>query len=64
MINDKYKVALNLCQKIGMSTMFTDCNDGMSLPLEISKKIAITVINEICPETEYWNDVKKEIESL
>jgi len=52
-----------LCQEIGASTMFTDCNDGMSLPLEVSKKIAIISIKQFCPE-EYWDELINEIQKL
>ena len=56
--------ALSHCQKIGMVTMFSETNEGMSLPLEISKKIAIIAINQICPESNYWVEVKWEINKL
>jgi hypothetical protein len=36
----KEKDPFKLVQKIGVSTMFSDCNEGMSLPIEISKKIS------------------------
>ncbi|HBE42007.1 MAG TPA: hypothetical protein DDW27_12535 [Bacteroidales bacterium] len=62
-LNQK-ETALRLCQKIGMTTMFSDFNEGMTLPLSVSKKIAISVIDEICPATNYWNDVKDEINKL
>jgi hypothetical protein len=58
------ETALRLCQKIGMTTMFSDFNEGMSLPLSVSKKIAIAVIDEICPDIIYWNRVKDEINNL
>lgn len=61
---NKSDQALRLCQKIGMTTMFSDFNNGMSLPLEVSKKIAIAAINEICPATDYWKEVVQEVESL
>jgi hypothetical protein len=60
----KKKQALELCQKIGMTTMFSEFNEGMSLPLEVSKSIALAVIEEICPLTDYWNGVKNEIKQL
>lgn len=37
--------ALKLCQNIAWSTCMTDCNEGMTLPLEISKKIAIICVD-------------------
>ena len=57
--------ALDLCQKIGMTTMFADCNEGMTLPLEVSKQIALICVFEIEPfEVDYWNDVVIEIKKL
>lgn len=54
-----------LVQKIGITTMFSDCNNGMTLPLEVSKKIAIVVINEVCPvNDDYWIKFKNETEKL
>lgn len=61
---NKSDQALRLCQKIGMTTMFSDFNEGMSLPLAVSKKIAIAAIDEICPATEHWKEVIQEVESL
>ena len=61
---NKKDAALRLCQKIGMTTMFSEFNEGMTLPIEVSKKIAIAVIDEICPVTDYWNEVKDEINNL
>ena len=63
-MEDAKEKALRLCQVIGMATMFKEWNDGMSLPLNVSKDIAIAVINELCPVTEYWEMVKTEIEKL
>ena len=59
-----FLTALRLCQKIGITTMFSDFNEGMTLPLSVSKKIAIAVINEICPATDYCHEVKNEINNL
>lgn len=63
--------ALSLCQKIGWSTVKSDCNDGMSLPLNIAKKIAIIMVDEFCNSLpvssemfNYWYEVKKEINLL
>lgn len=63
--------ALSLCQQIGITTLFdrSGCNDGMTLPLHISKKIAIILVNEIIDCNEgifgnYWQEVKSEIENL
>jgi len=39
--------AIELVQKIGVSTMFTDANDGMSLPKDVAIIIAKLVVNEI-----------------
>jgi hypothetical protein len=54
---------LALVQMIGWSTVGTDCNEGYSLPLEISKKIAIACIKELCPAskevTEFINEIEK-----
>lgn len=61
---NKSDQALRLCQKIGETTMFSNFNEGMSLPLEVSKKIAIAAIKDICPATDYWNEVISEIENL
>lgn len=63
-IFDMKESALRLVQKIGMTTMFSDFNEGMTLPLEVSKKIAIAVINELCPNTDYWIAFKNEINLL
>ena len=58
--------ALILCQKIGCSTMFGNFNSGMSLPLEVSKKIAIICLEEICPSSSYkdFEDIINEIKLL
>ena len=39
--------ALELLQKVGSATMFSDANEGYSLPLEISKKIILKVLYSI-----------------
>lgn len=56
--------ALHLVQVVGMTTMFSDFNKGMTLPLEVSKKIALACIDEICPKTDYWNEFRDEIKKL
>jgi hypothetical protein len=57
--------ALELVQKIGASTMFTDCNEGMSLPLEIAKKIATTTIIALWNfPSDKWQGLINEIEEL
>lgn len=56
--------ALTLCQKIGWSTMFSSFNRGMTLPMEISKKIAIICIHEIAEENHDWNEVLTELNKL
>jgi hypothetical protein len=57
--------ALHLCQKIGASTMFTDFNEGMSLPLEVSKRVAKIAIAEILRDCERdWQEVIEEIDKL
>ena len=63
-MEDAKEKALRLCQVIGMTTMFKEWNSGMSLPLNVSKDIAIAVICEICPATEYWENFKTEIKKL
>ena len=45
--------ALSLCQSIGITTMFSECNEGMTLPIEISKKIALIAVNEVIQQWEY-----------
>lgn len=39
--------SLSLCKRIGITTMFSDDNDGMSLKLSTSKKIALIFVDEI-----------------
>jgi hypothetical protein len=63
-MEDAEERALRLCQVIGATTMFKEWNNGMSLPLKVSKDIAIAVIDELCSKTEYWEMVKFEIEKL
>jgi hypothetical protein len=57
--------ALELVQRIGASTMFTDCNKGMSLPLDVSKKIARIAVKALfyLPK-EKWELLSNEIEKL
>lgn len=66
-------MALKLCQRVGMSTMFGEFNAGMSLPLEVSKKITIELIKAIAPgdfdykksdSYAYWHEVIEEIVKL
>lgn len=40
-------MAMHLCQKFGSLTMWTDFNEGMSLPLSIAKKCAVCCVEEI-----------------
>jgi hypothetical protein len=64
--------ALDLCQRIGVTTLFADdCNGGVTLPLRVSKLIAILLVLEIenyglrdIADVSYWADVKKEITQL
>ena len=71
--------ALNLCQKFGMTTLFSeDCNNGYTLPLRVAKQCALIAVQEIInsnphsnpfntdvyPTMEYWLKVKQEIENL
>lgn len=69
--------ALSLCQKIGVQSMFDyQCNEGYSLPLHITKKIALVFCDKIIEEikklseedfyvlTGYWENVKDEIQKL
>lgn len=59
------ETALELCQKIGMVTMFDpECNDGMTLPLHVVKKIAILCIDELRKQPLPLDELKKEIEIL
>ena len=68
--------ALKLCQEIGGTTMFSECNGGYTLPLEISQKIAHICVNEIIDELdtcerdiknerlEYFKEVKTQIDLI
>ena len=59
--------ALRICQEIGRSTLFADdCNDGNTLPLRVSKIIALIMIKEILKDIniEHLNQLKVEIEKL
>jgi len=62
------ETALELCQKIGMVTMFDpECNDGMTLPLHVVKKIATVAIGILwraSPTDEDLTEILKEIEIL
>lgn len=50
--------ALELCQKIGVTTLFAnDCNDGITLPLRIVKKIALIAVDELIESTLYGIDL-------
>ena len=48
--------ALELCQKFGRTTLFTDCNEGYTLPLEIAKKCASIAVDEILELNVCWYD--------
>lgn len=63
-MEDTKDKALRLCQVIGMTTMFKEWNNGMSLPLNVSKDIAIAVINELFEASEYFETLKTEILNL
>lgn len=40
--------ALTLCQSFGMTTfMDEECNDGVTLPINIAKKCALIAVDEI-----------------
>lgn len=39
--------ALKLCQNIGMTSFGSDFNEGSTLPLDITKKIAVICVEEI-----------------
>ena len=67
--------ALEICQEIGKTTMFTDCNEGYTLPLHISQKIAHVCVDKIMqaipmytgnlnPTWKHYQDVKKEIDLI
>lgn len=64
--------ALKLCQKIGISTMFTDSNNGYSLPKEIAKQIANITLDFgldhfdglTTKDKEYISLIRSEIEKL
>ena len=62
------ETALELCQKIGMVTMFDpECNDGMTLPLHVVKKIAtvaIDILRKSDPTDQDLDEILKEIEIL
>lgn len=62
------ETALELCQKIGMVTLFDpECNDGMTLPLHVVKKIAkvsIEVLRKSDPTDQDLDEILKEIEIL
>ena len=75
---DQKEKALELCQKFGRTTLFTDCNEGYTLPLEIAKKCALIAVDEVRCEIrdfdntdgyaqsrmDYLDEVKQEIEKL
>ena len=50
--------ALKLCQTFGMTTLFhPDCNDGITLPLSVTKKCALIAVEIVCDELcNYYND--------
>ena len=66
--------ALDLCQQMALTTRFTDCNNGVTLPLEIAKKCALIAIQKVLQNLEaaypveaQWmrlQKVKTEIEKL
>lgn len=64
--------ALKLCQDIAMTSFGSDFNEGTTLPLDITKKIAIICVDEImhtsAVEYEYhekfWRAVKEEISKI
>ena len=66
--------ALELCQSFGNTTLFAeDCNDGYTLPLRVAKLCALIAVDEILSIksvyhdytlSDYWEDVKQEIEKL
>lgn len=67
-MNTPKETALELCQNIGMVTMFDkECNDGMTLPLHVVKKIAkvsIEVLRKSDPTDQDLDEILKEIEIL
>ena len=71
--------ACSLCQQIGMTSFGSDFNEGSTLPLDITKKIAVIMVDEILEsleknsliypiyvktETKYWESVKEEISKI
>ena len=56
-----YEYVLHLLQIVGGSTMFENCNDGMSLPLHISKKVVYSLL---CEFEKIKNMSEKEFEEL
>ncbi len=44
--------ALKLCQEFGMTTLFENDNDGVSLSLKVAKKCAAISVNNIIKELE------------
>jgi hypothetical protein len=75
---DPKEKALELCQSFGRTTLFSECNEGYTLPLEIAKQCALIAIDEVIFEIgdfdntdgyaqsriNYWEEVKQEIEKL
>lgn len=46
MINAKQK-AIEISQKMGLVSRFTDFNEGKTLPLYVAKKLALICVNEM-----------------
>jgi hypothetical protein len=66
---DPKEKALELCQSFGRTTLFSECNEGYTLPLEIAKECALICIYEILnncdfKQRKFWQEVKQEIEKL
>lgn len=60
--------ALDLKQQFGLVTMFSEANNGYTLPESIAAKMAIICVKEIIQTmdlesyTPYWGNVLKELE--
>ncbi len=48
--------ALELCQKFGSTTMFTEANNGYTLPLEIAKKCALIHVKDLKANLQWLED--------
>jgi hypothetical protein len=63
--------AVKIMQQIGVSTMFSEDNEGMTLSKRTAKKISFIMVNEIISELEsvgiksqYWESVRHHIQNF